>query len=275
MKKQYCIVTPFQKSRLSDYEKLSYKTILKVFNNKDKYLVTFPENKLKLNGYINQYFHKSYFENIKSYNKLCLDKSFYERFKDYKYILICHFDVIVLSKDFFDTIFKKKISYIGAPTGRKNLFDRNRKKLWGRRFNCNGGFSLRKIEDFLTVLNSQSMNNIMNKTTLKACIKIGLLKNYKLLYQSSKQNKNKMISYFISNFDLNEDTFWTYFAIIFNKKFTLPTLEEANHFAFDGEPNFFYKKNNYKLPMALHGYHEYLKFLKKINYKIDYVNNEN
>ena len=38
-------------------------------------------------------------------------------------------------------------------------------------------------------------------------------------------------------------------------------LHRAQKFCFDGDPYFFYKKNNYKLPMALHGHYDYPDFL--------------
>lgn len=267
MKKKYCIVTPTQKETLSDYEKISLKTIQKIFQNEDKFLVTFQENKLNLDNFKKIYFKKYYFESIDNYNKLCMSSEFYKQFSSYEYILICQLDVIVLSKKFLNNIFDRKISYIGALAGKKNLFDRKRKKLWGRRFYCNGGFSLRKIEDFLNVLNSQEIISPFNLTTLKGCLKIGLFKYYKLLYASSRENKKNKVNYFIKNFNLNEDTFWSYFAKVFNKKFILPSIKEANNFSFDGDPYFFYKKNYNNLPMALHGHHGYLEFLDKINYK--------
>ena len=127
---------------MSDYEKISLKTIQKVFQNEDKFLVTFQENKLNLDNFKKIYFKKYYFESIDNYNKLCMSSEFYKQFSSYEYILICQLDVIVLSKKFLNNIFDRKISYIGALAGKKNLFDRKRKKLWGRRFYCNGGLVL-------------------------------------------------------------------------------------------------------------------------------------
>ena len=51
MKKKFCIVTPTQKEKLSEYEKISLKTIQKIFKDEDKFLVTFSENKLELNNF--------------------------------------------------------------------------------------------------------------------------------------------------------------------------------------------------------------------------------
>ena len=54
----YCIVTPFHKNKLDKYERMSLKSINKVFKEKKKFLVTFRENKLNLKGFENKYFDK-------------------------------------------------------------------------------------------------------------------------------------------------------------------------------------------------------------------------
>ena len=54
---------------------------------------------------------------------------------------------------------------------------------------------------------------------------------------------------------------------IFYDKFKLPSINETNKFCFDGDPYFFFKKNNYQLPMALHGHYDYPDFLEKIKHK--------
>lgn len=268
-KNDFCIVTPFHKNSLNEYEKISLNSILNIFKNEDKYFVTFHDNNLQLPNFKKLLFEKYYFKSIDSYNKLCYSLEFYRKFINYKYILICHLDVIVLNKNLIDHIIKKKISYIGAPAGKKNIFDRTRKKLWGRRFFCNGGFSLRNTNDFIKVLESDQISKPINFLTIYECLKSGFIKYFELINQTNSQKKIKKAEFFTKNFYLHEDTFWTYFAKIFYDKFKLPTLNETNKFAFDGDPFFFYMKNKYKLPMALHGHYNYLNFLKKIGYQLN------
>jgi len=50
-KKDFCIVTPFHKETLNNYEKICLSTIQKVFKNEDKYLITFDSNILSLNNF--------------------------------------------------------------------------------------------------------------------------------------------------------------------------------------------------------------------------------
>ena len=161
MNDKVCIVTPFHKSDLNDNEKLSLKTIQKHFKNEKKFLVTFHDNKIDFPNFERVNFNKNFFENIQGYNNLCTSTEFYRSFLDFEYMLICQLDVIVL-KNNLSEFMSRNISYIGAPTGKKSPFDRSRKKLWGRRYFCNGGFSLRKISDFISVLESSKVRYPFN-----------------------------------------------------------------------------------------------------------------
>tara|TARA_Y100001935_G_scaffold49263_1_gene41017 strand:- start:842 stop:1645 length:804 start_codon:yes stop_codon:yes gene_type:complete len=267
MNDKVCIVTPFHKSNLNESEKLSLKTIQKHFKNEKKFLVTFDENKIDLPNFERINFSKIFFENIQGYNNLCTSAKFYRSFIDFEYILICQLDVIVLKNDLSEFI-SKNISYIGAPTGKKSPFDRSRKKLWGRRYFCNGGFSLRKTNDFIRVLESSKIGYPFNYLTIYECLKSGFYRYIKLYLKTLFSKNIYKGESFAKNLYIKEDSFWTYFAPLFYKKYSLPTIDQANSFCFDGNPNFFYKMNKYKLPMALHGPFDYLKFLEKLNIQI-------
>ena len=267
MNDKVCIVTPFHKYDLNDNEKLSLKTIQKHFKNEKKFLVTFHDNKIDFPNFERVNFNKNFFENIQGYNNLCTSTEFYRSFLDFEYMLICQLDVIVL-KNNLSEFMSKKISYIGAPTGKKSPFDRSRKKLWGRRYFCNGGFSLRKISDFISVLESSNVRYPFNYLTIYECLKSGFFKYINLYLKTLFSKSIYKGEFFAKNLYIKEDSFWTYFAPLFYNKYSLPTIDQANSFCFDGNPNFFYKMNNYKLPMALHGPFDYLKFLDKLNIQI-------
>ena len=267
MNDKVCIVTPFHKSNLNESEKLSLKTIQKHFKNEKKFLVTFYENKIDLPNFERINFSKIFFENIQGYNNLCTSAEFYRSFLNFEYMLICQLDVIVLKNNLSEFI-SKNISYIGAPTGKKSPFDRSRKKLWGRRYFCNGGFSLRKTKDFIRVLESSKIGYPFNYLTIYECLKSGFYRYIKLYLKTLFSKNIYKGESFAKNLYIKEDSFWTYFAPLFYKKYSLPTIDQANSFCFDGNPNFFYKMNKYKLPMALHGPFDYLKFLEKLNIQI-------
>lgn len=262
---QICIVVPLHKNKLNDYERLSLSTIQKHFNKEKKFLVTYKENNIEIDNFQRIHFDKTNFQNIDTYNKLCLSLEFYKKFTKYKYMLICQLDVLILNNK-INKFLKYNLSYIGAPTGRKNPFDRSRKKLWARKFFCNGGFSLRKIKDFINVLESNKMNFPVNKFIITECMKSGFVKYLSLYYKTLLSNERFKGHFFAQNLYVKEDSFWTYFANLFIKDFKMPNLNQCTSFGFDGDPEFYYSRNNKDLPMALHGDHEYLKFLKKINY---------
>lgn len=264
--KKVCIVTPFHKDNLSEYESISLKTIQFHFKEYDKFLVSFKENNLKLQGFKKVNFSKYFFKNLGSYNKLCSSIDFYGKFSNYEYMLICHLDVIVLKNNlkYFTDL---NLSYLGALTGTKNIFDRTRKLLWGTRYFCNGGFSLRKISDFISVLESNNMSFPFNYYTLYELTKSSTIKYLSLFFKTKYSKSKNLGEYFALNFYLHEDTFWSYFATIFYKNYKLPSKKICLEFCFEGDPNFFFKKNSRQLPLALHGHHNYLEFIDKINSK--------
>ena len=68
--KNVCIVVPFHKSELDDYEKKSLNSINKHFINEKKYLISYKKNSLEIKGFERINFSESYFKNIHSYNSL-------------------------------------------------------------------------------------------------------------------------------------------------------------------------------------------------------------
>ena len=205
-----------------------------------------------------------FFSNHSQYNKLCMDKNFYNRFKKYEYILISQTDSIILD-DKLDFWCKRSLSYIGGPSYHKKLIN---KKPKSPKFFCNGGFSLRKTNDFIRVLESSKIGYPFNYLTIYECLKSGFYRYIKLYLRTLFSKNIYKGESFAKNLYIKEDSFWTYFAPLFYKKYSLPTIDQANSFCFDGNPNFFYKMNKYKLPMALHGPFDYLKFLEKLNIQI-------
>ena len=73
--------------------------------------------------------------------------------------------------------------------------------------------------------------------------------------------KNK--DYFIKNFFLNEDVFYTYFAKLFHKNFKLPkNSKECAYFALSEGIEFYFEKYN-KIPFGIHGYNNNIDLLLK------------
>lgn len=267
IKSKVCIVVPLHKEELTEYEKISLQTIQKHFIHEKKFLITYSENKFDIPNFEKKIFNRDYFKSVDTYNNLCVSIDFYKNFQDYKYILICQLDVIVIKNEILKYI-DDKISYIGAPTGKKNPFFRKNKRLWARRYFCNGGFSLRNVNDFINTLESNRIRFPLNLLVVYECMKSGFFKFFILYFKTLFYKKKFKGEFFAKNFYLKEDTFWTYFSTLFNDDFRLPTLKQSTSFSFDGDPYFYYKKNKKNLPMALHGHFNYLDFLKKIKHDL-------
>jgi hypothetical protein len=186
-------------------------------------------------------FHDSFFDGIVGYNHLMLTVDFYERFRDYKYMLIHQTDAFLFRPD-LQYWCNKNYDYIGAPwlTPRKIKKEKlyasilalcpwiysSRKRRLVKHYNNvgNGGLSLRKIDTFIKVLESAKIPAI--------------LKNY-----FEKMTSDTLY---------NEDIFWSLEGPRLYKKFKKPDWWEAMHFAVELQPSFAYSLMNRELPFGCH-----------------------
>jgi hypothetical protein len=156
------------------------------------------------------------FGTIPRHNKFLVSRKFYEPFTSYDYILLHHFDSLVL-KDELQFWCEKEYDYIGAP--------------WFQDFGTqpkengfvsvgNGGFSLRKIKTAIKVIEEAEKNN----------------------YETDGETKHNN----------NEDIFWSFKSLHFVPEFKIPSPQEALGFSLEWGPRFGYEKNDYKIPFGCH-----------------------
>jgi hypothetical protein len=169
-------------------------------------------------------FAKHYFQSINGYNQLLLSKGFYTAFALFDYMLIHQADVY-LFKDELNVWCEKDYDYIGAPWFRPNKLNRGKlfnfwqklklsfkkNKVYGNRYNKvgNGGFSLRKINSAIRVLEQADQNIIRRYTTSQGDA-------------------------------FNEDIFWSLEAPKI-ADFKIPALQEAMQFAVEFYPEIAYE----------------------------------
>ena len=173
---------------------------------------------------------------------MMMSKGFYKEFIEFDYILISQLDSLLIKSN-IQAWANKNFSYIGAP-----FFRRNRTvKGYG-----NGGFSLRKVDHCLKVLNS---NNFYPKNiSFDLFIQFLKWKYFKyLLRYFFKFSQLKGANKFISFFDRWEDEFWTFYAPLFEKDYILPKGAEGIGFASDTEPKLVYTLNK-GLPLGVHAW---------------------
>lgn len=173
-----------------------------------------------------------------------LDRSFYERFAEYKYMLIYQLDAWVF-RDELDEWCSKGYDYIGAPWIEKD--DRGDLQLTGV---GNGGFSLRRVQHFIDVLSYKgpvhNASQLNLPPTIKNCI-------YKFFYSIGYQNT---ISYYKKDPTLYEDIFLSIFLSNTKLRAKMPTPEEAAFFAFEKHPTLLYSKTS-RLPFGCHAWRKY------------------
>jgi len=244
------IIIPIYRTKLESFEIAALKSI---FKNLNSFTITFIcPNNLSLSflekfDFIKNFnverFDDKYFESINGYNSLLLDINFYERFAQYKYILICQTDAYVFKNDMAFWL-EQDYDYIGAPwLGSKrnflnitleklNNFTRRilgkNKKNVERLFKVgNGGFSLRKVNIFIHILEKENQN-------------------VKLFIESKPQNEYHI-----------EDVFWSlYVGKKYKKEFKIPEWQKAISFCIDRKPKLGIKLNKNELPMACHGFNK-------------------
>src|SRR5690606_21588852 len=230
------IIIPIYKINLSETEQMSLNQCVKILGDFEIVFVQ-PEkldsSSINFGGKIRtELFPNHYFETVYGYNSLMLSEDFYQRFLDFKYMLIYQLDAFVFKNE-LKSWCDKGYDYIGAPwiaspntTLKKilGLFDSKRKKERGKIFFKvgNGGFSLR---------------NIAKSYKIAHDMKIDIETNL-------KRDKN--------DFYIMEDIFWSITVPKQYSDFNIPEYKEALNFAMDRKPDLAIKINNNKLPFGCH-----------------------
>jgi hypothetical protein len=255
------VIIPIYKTFLTASEEFSLRNTAEVLGNHNLFIVgpekfkselTELNEKLNLNCNLKLYSNQ-YFKNIAGYNKLLTSALFYRSFSDYEYILIAQTDVLVFSDQLQDWCVKE-YSYMGAP--------------WFNGFSIplkpleyigvgNGGFSLRKVKDFIEVLSKPK-----RLKTLKRNYRGGKLAKFiKSVIDKGIYSYN--FQPFMPRF--NEDVFWGIVVPNNFDFFSVPTLSNAIPFAFEAEPQLLYELNGCRLPFGCHDWEKYdFEFWKKI-----------
>lgn len=242
MKNLVKVVVPIYNPELTPHELKSLTQCEKVLNRYPKVIVCpisiESEIRLKFPLWETICFDDRFFKGIKGYNTLMLSEIFYNKFTEYKYILIYQLDAWVFSDKLTEWC-EKDYDYIGAPWLLKPKYYKPLPKLFlkaksiiykiqGRPFRKlvvgdkigNGGFSLRRVSAFI------------------------------LSIQANKEKINYYLTQSKKYHEFNEDVFWA----TQNPNFKYPELKEALHFAIDQYPELCFELNGNVLPFGCHGW---------------------
>jgi len=246
--KEVAVIIPIYKTSLSFHETIGLKRCFEVLSGYRIYFAAPIGLSLGELGISNvsfnvESFSNDYFKSIDGYNRLMLSTEFYERFLDYRYILIHQLDAFVFS-DQLSYWCSLNYDYIGAPWIEgdwRDKFDRSTigklRKMWGKgdEYVGNGGFSLRKVKKTLSVL--------------------------------------KFLHILAERWENYEDIFWGLAVPAFNPFFKVPDMNIALKFSFETNPRECFMKNDFKLPFGCHAWGKYdiefwRPFFADLNYSI-------
>lgn len=227
-KNDVAIVIPYYSMNLNYFEMISFRKAIEVFCDRSIYLLVprryaevFSEE-IKNVSVI--YIEDKLLDSVKSYNAMMLSISFYEMFKEYRYILLYQLDAYVF-EDTLDYYVKLGYDYIGAPwiKGAKYILDNHLELL-----NVgNGGLSLRNVKKTIDLLSLH--------------IEIDFSQNEDLFFGAANGIE-------LAN----------------GEKFCVAPVDEALKFSFDRDARLCFEKNDRKLPMGCHAWYKNdLSFWKK------------
>ena len=192
-------------------------------------------------------FDDHYFSRIKGYNSLMRSRGFYAKFAAFTHVLIAQTDTLVLSND-LEYWCQQDFAYIGAPWFVGGSHPRQPLEFLGV---GNGGFSLRRVKDFLHVLGRpRHIPNFIKARTGGPHDEGSHLRRLKHAW---------LLAY---NFEplfpiSNEDFFWGILVPAACPFFRVPGLAAASRFAFEVEPRQMYALNGGQLPFGCHAWERY------------------
>lgn len=242
-KREVVVVVPLYKPELSPCERASLRQTVQVLGNYPIVLLV-PQG-LDLSATLHEFPALAVREvsdewlgrknGIAGYNRMMLSEEFYDLFRDYEYLLICHTDAWIF-RDELSAWCAKGYDCVAAPWVRRRIYDLPilkhylhwrlarsvrsgqliRQSLYGKV--GNGGLSLRRVERFRA-----------------ACA----------MYTAEIEHFCAAGSHLG-----NEDVFWA----VVPDNFRYPSQEEALQFAFDTNPAYCYDLCNGRLPMGCHSW---------------------
>lgn len=256
-KKLVGIVIPLStRKNLSKSEKISLKHLEYYLGQHDKIFIAPECLEFRYEGIPIERFDDKYFGSTSSHNRLLLSKEFYKTFSGYKYLLIYHLDSLVLSHDLVEWC-KLEYDYIGAPWIQGHDLPWLNENGVG-----NGGFSLRKVESFLRLLDSgvpwESITVKFQKFKETASVREFMVNTKSLLkYCIPGLNTiQKHIEMHINN-GRNEDRFIYYYAQKYYPEFKIAPVDVALQFAFEANPRICYEQNKREMPFGCHAWEKY------------------
>jgi hypothetical protein len=253
------VVVPLPTGReLTSDERVSLRHIERFLGRYDRYFLA-PEGMLVDHSpdFQVQRFAPEYFGSAVAHNTLLLKRQFYQAFRNYRFILICHLDALVFSDQLSEWC-ARDWDYIGAPwfacKHTRWLEEYGRTSGVG-----NGGFSLRKVDAFLRVLASKHRDMEPADYWRKYIAD----KPRHVRFHQFWRRWLKHLSIFnnvrwsLYRHRVAEDQFWAFEATRFDPEFRIASIEEALRFAWETEPRRCFEMTGGAIPFGCHAWPRY------------------
>ncbi|MBF0544782.1 MAG: hypothetical protein HQM08_10130 [Candidatus Riflebacteria bacterium] len=225
------VLVPIYKSEMNRMESYSLDVSLSALKKREIHFI--GSAKLDKRLYTARYpsipfigWDDSSFASVQGYSRLLLNTDFYNRFIDYEFMLILQTDAIVL-RDELDYWCMQPFDYVGAPWPNGVELFVNIGRLEGDKGKRviatvgNGGFSLRRIKKFISILSEfPDALNLFKRT------------------------------------GSSEDLFFSLMGTL-SSDFIVPNEITASRFSMELKPSYYYSVNGGILPMGSHAWSKY------------------
>jgi len=256
--KPVAVVVPLSnRAELTPDEEVSLRHLVHFLGHYDKYLVVPKSLKVNYRGFEVKCFDDAFFGSAVAHTRLMLSPKFYESFRDYKYILLYHLDALVFSDQLMQWC-ETDLDYIGAPWLKCPDTPYVKVSRVG-----NGGFSLRKIESFLRVINSRTYAvppaaywQRFYASKPRHIQLVNLPKKYLKYLWIFNNVKREMSTWHRVDWH-HDDLFWSDVALKYYPEFKVASVEVGLRFAFEAAPRWCFDLNNYTLPFGCHAWPKY------------------
>lgn len=253
------IVPGYNRAHFTPDEELSFRHLEYFLGRYDKFLMVPQSLKIERPGFRIKRFADSYFGSAIANTRLMLSPTFYDSFKNYRYILIYQLDALVFSDQLMEWC-ATDLDYIGAPW----LNCTDSPKVGTSRVG-NGGFSLRKVSSFRKVLSSDRywidpdvywQSVASGKSRYAQCFHLPRkwLKSIKR-FNGVKREVEQW--HFRPDGARNEDQFWSDRAVQYYPDFQVAPFDVGLRFAFEVDPRQCFDLNKHQLPFGCHAWPRY------------------
>ena len=231
------VVVPAFRDRLDGDERVALRHLRTYLAAYDAYLVLPESSRLGAVADLEPIrLHERHFRSHRDYSRLMLSGELYRRFERYEFMLVHQLDALALS-DELDRWCAHGYDYVGAPWVR-------RAPGGGLRFAGvgNGGFSLRRVETCLRVI--EMRQRALTRAASSGRHVVAVVRRVVREPRRSRQIARDRF--------FHEDKFWSLEAPRLLPGFRIPPAEVAVAFAFEREPRFCFEQNGRRLPFGCH-----------------------